>query len=60
MPDWFRDQVDRMTAPDLPAFAPGEALGGQSSATTRRRSRRSRSRSSKPSGENHPLSDVWD
>ncbi|WP_135821772.1 ATP-dependent DNA helicase [Halostella litorea] len=28
MPDWFRDQVDRMSRPDLPAFDPGDASGG--------------------------------
>jgi Rad3-related DNA helicase len=59
MPDWFRAQVDRMDRPDLPAFAPGEALGGESSGRTRRRSRRSRSSGSADDG-SHPLSDVWD
>ncbi|MFT4948837.1 MAG: hypothetical protein ACI9CA_000964, partial [Natronomonas sp.] len=66
MPDWFADQVDRLSEPDLPAFAPGEALGGSDgSQRTGGRSRgrsRSRTRSrgrSRPSGD-HPLSDVWD
>jgi Rad3-related DNA helicase len=27
-PDWFRDQVDRMARPDLPAFDPAAALRG--------------------------------
>jgi Rad3-related DNA helicase len=58
MPEWFRDQVDLLEAPALPAFAPGEALGGESSGTTRRGSRRSRSSSG--DAKNHPLSDVWD
>jgi Rad3-related DNA helicase len=54
MPDWFAAQVDRMSEPDLPAFAPDEALSGQS----KTRSRRSRTRSD--ASEDHPLSDVWD
>jgi Rad3-related DNA helicase len=28
MPDWFAEQVDRMTEPDLPGFDPGAALAG--------------------------------
>ncbi|MEF8782646.1 MAG: ATP-dependent DNA helicase [Haloarculaceae archaeon] len=56
MPDWFAAQVDRMERPDLPAFAPGEALSGQSRAGTRR----SRTRSGSDASEDHPLSDVWD
>ncbi|MEF8784435.1 MAG: ATP-dependent DNA helicase [Haloarculaceae archaeon] len=60
MPDWFREQVDRMTPPDLPEFAPGEALGGVSDARTRSHSRsRTRSQSATDDGD-HPLSDVWD
>ncbi|ESP87752.1 helicase C-terminal domain-containing protein [Candidatus Halobonum tyrrellensis] len=27
-PSWFRDQIDRMTTPDLPAFDPGAAMAG--------------------------------
>ncbi|WP_435348225.1 helicase C-terminal domain-containing protein [Haloarchaeobius sp. HRN-SO-5] len=27
-PPWFRDQVDRLSRPDLPAFDPGAALSG--------------------------------
>jgi Rad3-related DNA helicase len=57
MPDWFRAQVDRTSDPDLPAFAPEQALGGQSQARTRRSQRRSRSQSGDG---DHPLSDVWD
>ncbi len=63
MPDWFAQQVDRTSKPDLPAFDPRAALGGPTSgndepsesdrvASRRRRSRRS-SRSS-------PLADVWE
>ncbi|WP_424001390.1 helicase C-terminal domain-containing protein [Haloarcula salina] len=56
MPDWFREQVDRLSAPDLPRFAPDRALTGVSSGAKRRHDR-SRSRSGDGS---HPLSDVWD
>ncbi|MDS0220401.1 ATP-dependent DNA helicase [Haloarcula sp. S1AR25-5A] len=56
MPDWFRAQVDRLSQPDLPRFAPDQALSGLSSGTKRRHDR-SRSRSGDG---NHPLSDVWD
>jgi Rad3-related DNA helicase len=60
MPDWFGAQVDRMGPPDLPEFAPGEALCGVSDARTRSH-RRSRT-SSRPATDDgdHPLSDVWD
>ena len=76
MPDWFREQVDRMSRPDLPAFDPGAAGGGS---VTDRRSRTSgrssngshdassgSSASGGPSGESgrsgkkSPISDVWD
>ena len=43
MPDWFAEQVDRMSRPDLPAFDPGAATAGVSD---RRRSA-SQSRSSR-------------
>jgi len=69
MPDWFAEQVDRMTEPELPAFAPRDALGGNpvgdstteatsstdaGSSTARSRSRRRRSR------DRSPMADVWD
>jgi Rad3-related DNA helicase len=69
MPGWFADQVDRLSEPDLPAFAPGEALGGDTSQRAgggsrgRGRSRnrsRGRSRGRSRSIGDHPLSDVWD
>ena len=69
MPDWFADQVDRLSEPDLPEFAPGEALGGDTSQRAgggsrgRGRSRnrsRGRSRGRSRSSDDHPLSDVWD
>ena len=56
MPDWFRAQVDRLSQPNLPRFAPDQALSALSSGTKRRHDR-SRSRSGNGS---HPLSDVWD
>ena len=64
MPDWFAAQVDRMTEPDLPAYAPAAALGdesgdGGSKNRGRNRSRRRRS-SRRDADETHPLSDVWD
>jgi len=69
MPDWFADQVDRLSEPDLPEFAPGEALGGEAGGGERaggrshgrNRSRgRGRNRGRSRSGDDHPLSDVWD
>ncbi len=68
MPDWFADQVDRLSDPDLPAFEPQAALA-DSSATTRglsngRRSRTDRdattTRRSRRSSGSSPLADVWD
>jgi len=65
MPDWFAEQVDRMTVPDLPQFDPGAAT-----VETSTRSRRSRGRSSTSSGSSgsssgsrskrSPMADVWD
>jgi Rad3-related DNA helicase len=64
MPDWFADQVDRLSEPDLPEFAPGEALGGsggRASGGSRGRNRnRNRNRGRSRSSDDHPLSDVWD
>jgi Rad3-related DNA helicase len=57
MPDWFADQVDRLSTPDLPALDPAAATAGAG------RDRRTRSRSGSTSSEaaaDHPLSDVWD
>jgi Rad3-related DNA helicase len=55
MPDWFAEQVDAMTRPDLPAFDPAAAAG---TPTGRNRQRTTRSRNS-TDAEDHPLSDVW-
>jgi Rad3-related DNA helicase len=46
-PDWFADQIDRMSAPDLPEFDPDAALGDLGTSTGRS-GRRSRSRSGPP------------
>jgi len=72
-PDWFRDQVDAMTTPSLPAFDPAAALAGidaEPAGSTRtgsgRRettggdeSVRTRTESDAERRENHPVSDVW-
>ena len=73
MPDWFADQVDRLSTPDLPAFDPNAALGGDHSddpgggggaggrsdraGSSSGRFDRSGSDTQDPS--DHPLSDVW-
>ncbi|EJN59838.1 Rad3-related DNA helicase [Halogranum rubrum] len=70
MPDWFAEQVTRMSTPDLPDFDPQAALGEVSGGhRTGRSGRRSRRRSGNTSSgvkqssaeqrKNHPLSDVW-
>ncbi|QSG12081.1 Rad3-related DNA helicase [Halapricum desulfuricans] len=52
MPDWFGEQVDRLSVPDLPAFDPGVATAEMDGRS------RTRSRSSRPS--NDPIADVWE
>ena len=60
MPDWFAEQVDRLSTPDLPAFDPAAATaGGSSGRTTARRSRTSSESGGRSSGSS-PLADVWD
>ncbi|SDR27662.1 helicase C-terminal domain-containing protein [Natronobacterium texcoconense] len=70
MPDWFEQQVDRMSRPELPAFEPQTAMSNTDPGTNDRsttsdantsqsgRSRRSSSRSS--GSKSSPLADVWD
>jgi Rad3-related DNA helicase len=64
-PDWFADQVDRVSSPALPAFDPAAALAaGGDEASDVGGSGRARSEGSGGSGgsgayEDHPLSDVW-
>ncbi len=55
-PPWFREQVDRIERPELPAFDPDRAGGRTTgSGTDSRRERRSEAKSI----DDHPLSDVW-
>ena len=64
-PPWFRQQVDRLSTPDLPAFDPGAALAGVENAPTARRggsgseTGQTRTESDADRRQNHPLSDVW-
>jgi Rad3-related DNA helicase len=57
MPDWFADQVDAMSVPDLPEFDPEAALSGTGGRTRRRRNRRERGGDD---GGSSPLADAWD
>ncbi len=65
VPEWFGDQIDRMTAPDLPAGDPDAALSGLGGSS--RRGRGGRRGSSGRSGSDgrgsdrtSPIADVWD
>jgi len=74
MPDWFEEQVDRMSEPNLPEFSPVDALGGDSvegkdGGSESGTSGRSRSRSGSRAGSrsrsgastrSSPMADVWD
>ena len=73
MPDWFTAQVDRMERPELPAFEPQAALGGNGATGSSRRrengstgtdrgqsGRSSRSGRSRRSSRSSPLADVWE
>jgi Rad3-related DNA helicase len=71
MPDWFAEQVDRCSTPDLPPFDPAAAVGedaaggggGRSGGFGRRRRQQTNEQGTKQSSAeqraNHPLSDVW-
>jgi Rad3-related DNA helicase len=59
MPDWFADQIDRMSRPALPAFSPGAALGDGSAGSGSFGRERQRTNSRTESADSHPLSDVW-
>ncbi len=61
IPEWFADQVDGMTRPDLPEFSPDRALSeaGDSRRSFQQGSRRSQSQSTSERTRDHPLSDVW-
>ena len=64
-PPWFREQIDRLSRPDLPAFDPAAALAGVDGGPTAHGSRsgsqagRTRTESDADRRQNHPLSDVW-
>ncbi|WP_424016852.1 helicase C-terminal domain-containing protein [Halorientalis pallida] len=60
MPDWFAEQVDRMSKPDLPDLDSGAAVGETSERSRSRSRSRSRRSSTRDSDGSHPLSDVWD
>ena len=53
MPPWFETQVERMSAPELPAFDPADAAGDGGGTANGRRS------GATGSIDDHPLSDVW-
>ena len=63
MPDWFAEQVDAMTTPDLPAFdasaanagASGGGVGGSQGGVGD-----TGDSSDAPSLDDHPLGDVWE
>ncbi|QLD89729.1 ATP-dependent DNA helicase [Natronomonas salina] len=62
MPEWFEEQVDRTSRPDLPPFDPDSVAGDGSTtepASTRTESRSSASARRSGSIDDHPLSDVW-
>ena len=65
-PPWFRQQVDRLSTPELPEFDPGAALAGVDGTPITRGGRsgnqqtgRTRTESDADRRQNHPLSDVW-
>jgi len=64
-PPWFRQQVDRLSTPDLPDFDPPAALAAVDGTPTTRRGRsgsttgQTRTESDADRRQNHPLSDVW-
>jgi len=63
-PPWFRQQVDRLSKPQLPEFDPQAALAGINATATPSRSgsgttSQTRTESDADRRQNHPLSDVW-
>ena len=66
-PPWFREQIDRLSAPTLPAFDPSQALAGIDTTRTGSGGERghtsptqqTRSDADADRRQNHPLSDVW-
>ena len=63
MPDWFAEQVDAMTTPDLPAFdasAANAGASGSGAGVSRGRVGDRTDDSGAPSLDDHPLGDVWE
>jgi Rad3-related DNA helicase len=63
MPDWFADQVDRLSPPDLPEFDPDAAVGGGSGgggSSAGRSGSRSGGRRRQRDPADSPLADAWD
>jgi len=65
-PPWFRQQVDQLSTPTLPAFDPKAALAGIKATAEPQRSRsqtgktgQTRTEADADRRQNHPLSDVW-
>jgi len=58
MPDWFREQVERMERPDLPAFDPDGAASGPGRRSRSARSRTSEGGTSSGSGSSGRASDA--
>ena len=61
MPDWFEEQVEAMTVPELPEFDPEAALSGCDEAAigTSGGSGSGGSGGEASVPEDHPLYDVW-
>jgi len=58
MPDWFREQVDRITRPKLDPD-PAAALGGTGESSPEETGRGRSRRRSRGRDREHPLDDVW-
>ena len=61
MPPWFRQQVDRLSEPTLPAFDPEEALTAldNAAASPRNTPAQTKTEAEADRRQEHPLSDVW-
>ncbi|PSQ52101.1 helicase [Halobacteriales archaeon SW_8_65_20] len=59
-PAWFREQVDAMERPDLPAFDPSAANAGETSTRGYGSNGTSSDGDRSPSLSDHPLGDVWE
>jgi hypothetical protein len=61
-PDWFAEQVDRLSTPELPPFDPEAALSGVETRgfTSGHEREKGSTQSTREAADDHPLSDVWD